>query len=180
MAVHVHVDSQNTKSDDKWKALSVQFAGGTIDSVEIHHGSPGQISAQHRDSFFQAAELGGAGLAWPSGLAATVHFSASTDMNAVAIDYESFNTYIVHAQDDVNCAATDGAPCAQAIYFGGKPPRTTAAPITVNAADVPFLVGCLALVAASTLLLLTRTLVCCMRWPAVQPTKSVDLKIAEP
>jgi hypothetical protein len=97
MGVHVQLDEQSSPSDanGKWKALGVQFVGGKIDSVVIHRGEPGQITAQWRDNFFQAVELGGAGMLWPSGHVSTVTFAEGTNMSAVHIDYKSFNTYVV-------------------------------------------------------------------------------------
>jgi hypothetical protein len=113
MSVHVQ---QSSTSDVEWKALGVQFVGGTIESVKMHHGLPGQITAQHRAGVFQAAELGGKGLTWPNGLAATVTFAEDTDMSAVRIDYASANTYVVQVTD-VACSRAQGARCAEAVYF---------------------------------------------------------------
>ena len=63
MAVHVYAGTSAVigADDGKWKTLSVQFSGGAITSVEMQHGTTGQITAQFSGSFFQAAELGGAG-----------------------------------------------------------------------------------------------------------------------
>ena len=61
----------------------------------MHQGGPGQITVQHAGSFLQAAELEGHGLDWPTGLAATVTFAAGTDMDAVRVDSQSRNTYVV-------------------------------------------------------------------------------------
>jgi len=120
LQVGVYVSRADTSSasvEPRWKALSVQFAGGKIASVQMHHGTPGQITAQHAGSFFQAAELGGGGLDWPTGLAATVTFEADTDMDAVHIDYESMNTYIVQHEDH-ECVQSRGASCrVSAVYF---------------------------------------------------------------
>lgn len=94
-----------------WKALSVQFTGGTIAAVHILHGAPGQVTTQHRGGFFQAADLSGAGAAWPAGLAATVTFEAGTDMSALRIDQASMNTYAI-ALEDPACKPGPKAPCA--------------------------------------------------------------------
>jgi len=103
--------------EPRWKALSIQFAGGAIASIKMHHGTPGQITTQHASSFFQAAELGGNGLSWPAGLAATVTFEGDTDIAAVQIDYDSMNTYIVQHEDH-GCVSSTGTPCrTAAVYF---------------------------------------------------------------
>ena len=123
LQVGVHVSRADTsdKVGGRWKAISMQFAGGKIASIKMHHGSPGQITVQHTGRFFQAAELGGNGLSWPTGLAATVTFEADTDMDAVEID-ESMNTYIVQHEDH-GCAQSKGtASCrtgslSAAVYF---------------------------------------------------------------
>ena len=101
----------------EWKALSVQFSSGAIESVTVHHGSPGQITTQHSSRFFHAAELGGMGLAWPNGLAATVTFAAGTDMGAVQIDYTSLNTYVVAYEDPAVCkrAGQEGIACPTVV-----------------------------------------------------------------
>ena len=129
--MHVHVYTGTSKligiGDGEWKALSVSFTKGAwspapeIESVTMHHGSPGQLTTQSAGSFFQAAELGGAGLAWPNGLAATVTFAAGTDMDAVQIDYASLNTYVV-AYEDPTCVPVLQQPCATlpAVYFSSS------------------------------------------------------------
>ena len=48
MQAYVYVSSGAASStDDKWKALSVQFSHGKIASVMMNHGVPGQITSQH-------------------------------------------------------------------------------------------------------------------------------------
>ena len=83
----------------QWKALSVQFIGGHVTSVRMHHDAQGRITVLHAGSFFQAAELGGRGLSWPLGHVATVTFGATTNMSAVRVrvrvNYTSFNTYVL-------------------------------------------------------------------------------------
>ena len=64
---------RNSFSDDGfWKTMSVDFANAEIASVEMQHGAPGvittQISPSPTGSFFQATELGGAGLLTPGSL----------------------------------------------------------------------------------------------------------------
>jgi len=39
--------------------------------------------------------LSGAGTSWPTGYAATVSFKEGTDMDAVYVDQQSMNTYVV-------------------------------------------------------------------------------------
>ena len=127
LQMHVHVyagkDAVIGIDDGKWKALSVQFDGGTIAAVDMSHGTPGQLSVQVASdgevSFFQAAELGGGGLQWPNGHAATVTFEAGTDMSAVRVDFDSINTYVVQF-DDPTCELAEDSPCVTlpAIYFG--------------------------------------------------------------
>jgi len=112
--------------EGRWKALSMQFTGGRIASVEMHHGSPGEITAQHATlrhsgSFFQAAELGGSGLDWPTGLAATVTFEAGTDLDAVKIDQGSMNTYVVQ-YDDPTCVHGRRSQCTTAVHYGQLEP----------------------------------------------------------
>jgi len=134
--MHVHVYSSPTGStvigvaDGKWKALSVQFKGGAIEAVEMKHGTPGQLSTQISSkmaggkSFFQSSDLGGAGLSWPNGLAATVTFQEGTDMGAITIDYGSMNTYVVSPKDP-SCVPNQGkAFCltAPAAFFNSDPP----------------------------------------------------------
>jgi len=104
------------KAEGRWKALSVQFAGAKIASVQMHQGIGGQITTQHAGGFFQAAELGG-GLDWPNGLAATVTFEAGSDMDAVHIDFASRNTYVVQYEDPM-CVPSKGTPCRTAVHFG--------------------------------------------------------------
>ena len=119
LQVGVHVSRADTsdKVGGRWKAISMQFAGGKIASIKMHHGSPGQITVQHTGRFFQAAELGGNGLSWPAGLAATVTFEGDTDIAAVQIDYDSMNTYIVQHEDH-GCVSSTGTPCrTAAVYF---------------------------------------------------------------
>jgi predicted component of type VI protein secretion system len=79
-----------------WKGLSVQFTGGKIASVEM---KTGDVQAMKSSTFFMAADLSGQGHQWPLGHAATVTFEADTDMDAVAVDYDSMNTYLVHNTD---------------------------------------------------------------------------------
>ena len=109
--MHVHAYSGTGAvigaADGAWRTLSVEFRDGVsaaeIASIEMHHGAPGeitvQISSSPTGSFFQAADLGGTGQVWPSGLAATVTFAEATDMSAVTIDYISINTYLVVPED---------------------------------------------------------------------------------
>ena len=124
MQAYVYVSSGAASStDDKWKALSVQFSHGKIASVRMNHGVPGQITSQHATSrhgdgsLFHAAELGGSGLSWPAGLAATVTFEAGTDMDTLHVDYESMNTYVVRYEDPV-CVPVIGRPCPTLVHFG--------------------------------------------------------------
>jgi len=121
MDVHVtggpHHSSSGALSDGHWKALSVKFTGGTISSVEMKHGSPGQVTAQFGGLMFQAADLSGGSHSWPAGLAATVTFDAATDVSAIEIDYHTSDTYIIQ-NGDGSCVPARGAPCATrpAIY----------------------------------------------------------------
>jgi hypothetical protein len=113
--VKVYVESAD-RTEVVWKALSFQFLSSSqissqISTVQIHQGAPGQITAQHAGSFFQAAELGGTGAAWPTGLVATVTFEAGTDIKSLRIDTASFNTYVV-LQVDPRCHVTKGVRCA--------------------------------------------------------------------
>lgn len=105
-------------AEGRWKALSVQFAGAKIASVQMHQGIGGQITTQHAGGFFLAAELGGAGLDWPNGLAATVTFEVGSNMDSVPIDFASRNTYVVQYKDPV-CVPSTGTPCHTAVHFGG-------------------------------------------------------------
>jgi len=125
----VHVSSARTagpldlldafsEAEGRWKALSVQFAGAKIASVQMHQGIGGQITTQHADGFFQAAELQGGGLDWPNGLAATVTFEAGSDMDAVRVDFASRNTYVVQYEDPL-CVPSKSTPCRTAVHFGG-------------------------------------------------------------
>jgi len=125
LQVGVHVSRAGVPADTpsaiamepRWKALSMQFAGGAIASIKMHHGAPGQITTQHAGSFFHGAELGGNGLDWPTGRVATVTFEANTDIAAVQIDYDSMNTYIVQRENS-GCVSSTGAPCrTAAVYF---------------------------------------------------------------
>lgn len=109
----------------QWKALSVQFTGGMIATVEMKQGTRGQIATQHSGRFFQAAELSGQGLSWPHGLAATVTFEAGTDPRLVNVDYDSINTYIVE-QDDPRCVAGVGSHCETHLIQGATQFSTAA------------------------------------------------------
>jgi len=97
-----------------WKALSAQFRVSTsaarIETVQMLQGAPGQIVAMHGDSFFHAADLSGAGLAWPMGPVAKVTFAPGTNMGSLQIDYRSTNTYLVQ-RADASCRPAAGAPC---------------------------------------------------------------------
>ena len=134
--MHVHVFAGPTAvigvTDGSWKGLSVQFTSGSISSVEMHHGTAGQITVQHTSSdpgFFQAADLSGAGLSWPNGLAATVNFEEGTDVSVVNIDYSSINTYVIQLADPT-CVSGAGHVCevAPATYFSDTqhPPSVVA------------------------------------------------------
>ena len=92
LEVHLH---GRKAAGAQWRALSVQFIGGNVTSVRMHHDVHGQITVQHAGSFFQAAELGGRGLSWPLGHVATVTFGATTNTSAVRVNYTSFNTYVL-------------------------------------------------------------------------------------
>jgi len=125
-ASHAAASASAAEMEGRWKALSMQFTGGRIAAVKMHHGSPGQITAQHATlrhsgSFFQAAELGGGGLDWPTGLAATVTFEPGTDMDAVEIDHASMNTYVVQ-YDDPTCVHGRRSQCTTAVHYGQSEP----------------------------------------------------------
>jgi hypothetical protein len=51
-------------SEGEWTVLSVQFTSGTIASVEMQHGLPGEVTTQMGPRFFQAANLDGSGASW--------------------------------------------------------------------------------------------------------------------
>jgi len=97
-----------------WKAIGAQFTAGAapaqITSVVMLQGAPGQIYAMHKEAFFQAADLSGAGLSWPMGIVATVTFAPETDMDALQVDYKSMNTYLVQNVDP-HCVPKPGSPC---------------------------------------------------------------------
>lgn len=142
MYIHAYAGRTSILGVDKgeWKALSVGFTGGDIDTVEMP-GAP--FKAQFSQTFFQAADLSGRTDATvPNGLAAIVTFKPGTNMAKIAIDYSSKNTYIVQKEDN-SCMTLPGRiPCATlpAIFFNkGDPPAVVVfspSPTTSHAFDV--------------------------------------------
>ena len=116
LKIHVHLRA------GVWKVLSVQFSAGTLRQVVMQQGLPGQlISVEHTGSSFTASERR-RGLAWPNGHAATVTFSAQTNMSSVRIDYASTTTYITYYKTP-GCNLTRSAPCPT-VTVPAAPPRS--------------------------------------------------------
>jgi len=135
-AVEVHLEHSDTLSATAWKALSVQFSGGLIAAVEMPYGAGGKIiTAQHKGSFFQAADLGGSGATWGLGHAATVTFEAGTNMAALEINYGSMNSYVV-LQADPHCKPAKGVTCATLMpHIKGGALATPTATLTASPAS---------------------------------------------
>jgi len=121
--------------DGQWKALSVQFKNAEIVSVEMHvTAADGSVPAPTFGSsaagaagpdsdafaYFQVVDLSGQNFVYSNGLAATVTFASTTDMDLVFIDYASFNTYLIQLE----CASTITLEDGTERACGSLPPVT--------------------------------------------------------
>ena len=79
-------------TDVQWKTVEVAFAGGAVESAVAEHGLTAQLRGT---TVVSVGDLSGSGNTYPSGLAMTVTFSSSTNMDDVIIDFSSAATAIV-------------------------------------------------------------------------------------
>ena len=77
--------------DLTWKTIELAFTGGQVMAAEAEHGLTAQIQG---DSVVGIGDLSGSGDSFPSGLAMTVTFTASTNMSDVVIDFSTSTTAI--------------------------------------------------------------------------------------
>jgi len=109
--LYIKATPGGSTAETTWNALSVQFTGGQMASVEM---KPKNLYPLKAKNFFQVADLSGAGISYPLGHVGTVTFEKGTNMDDVRVDYDSINTYVVQNADPT-CASSAAIRCKTII-----------------------------------------------------------------